>query len=414
MHDIPTRFRPDPRKKGEAWRLRLVLGKKNLPTDEQINRFGELMMKGDPLDDQLADWGANIGFAQARLLIDKALEQGIEHVPEAPDFLRDLFVTIDNDPPWLDRKLMEDGQRAVCRTGVVGTLVMRDAALMGGYGNAAINKPLVFTGALAQSAARRTSETRAFAIDVTKPGAMDRFGKGVKTTVKVRFLHALLRRRIRKHPDWRDKDWGIPINQADMLATNIVFSVGFLTGMKALGFRFSQREKSGIIHLWKYLGYLMGIDENILVDTEREGLKILYASVISQPDADEDTRTLARALMNEPYEMAGNDRLSKLWAEAQVRMHNGVTHFFVGSASYRNLGLPENRRWTWVPLAVFPLVFTAETVRQLMPNGDEFFSRIGMAWRTKWIEDLLKNQPAAYRPVDILARDQQSGKRSEG
>lgn len=401
---IPSRFKPNPKKK-EAWRIRLLLGKKGLPTTAQLNEFGELLMKGDPLDDQLADWAQTAGFMQARALLDKALDEGIEKVPEAPEFLKNLFAHIDHEPKWLDWELLELGQQAICRTGIVGTLIMRDVALMGGYGNSAINKPLVFTGALADGAARRTSETRAFAVDATRPGALGRFGKGFKTTIRVRFLHAILRRRIRSHPDWRDEEWGVPINQGDMLATNLAFSVVYLAGMRTLGFRYRRREREGIIHLWRYLGYLMGIDEQILATNERDGLRIIYTLLISQPSADEDTRTLARALMNEPYETMGSGRFARLNAEAQLRIHNGISHFFLGSAPYRNLGLPENRRWTWVPLAIMPVVSVAETVRQLMPYGNEIFAKLGVAWRDTWIKRSLKHQSAAYKPVETLARD---------
>ena len=404
---IPTRFIPDPRRGGPAVRFRWLLGKRGLPTEAQLARFGELLMAGDPLDAPVAAWAAEIGFARSRALVDQALDHGIDQVPDAPPFLRDLFAQLDREPTWLDRSLLEAGQQAICRTGVVGTLIMRDVALMGGYGNAAINKPLVFTGALADGAGRRTSETRAFAVDATCPGAMERFGKGFKTTVRVRFLHALLRHRIQHHPDWRSQDWGLPINQADMLATNLAFSVGFLTGMRVLGFRFSAREREGILHLWRYIGYLMGIDERILVTRESEGLRILYTVLISQPAADDDTRTLARALMNEPFEHAGKSRLGQLLAEAQIRAHNGISHFFLGSEAYRNLGLPTHRRWTWLPLALFPVVSTAETVRQLTPFGNRLFLAVGLRWRQRWIQGLLRGQQAGYQPVAQLARDRQ-------
>jgi len=402
---LPERFQPRPDKKGDAWRFRLLLGKRGLPSPQQIQQYGELLMQGDPLDDLLAGWATEVGFMRARTLLDKVLEQGIARVPEVPAFMHDFFAHLDAEPLWLDRDLLAAGQRATCRTGVMGTLVMRDAALMGGYGNAAINKPLVFTGALAESAARRTSETRAFAIDVTRPGAMDRYGKGFKTTVKVRFLHAVLRKRIRSHPDWRDEEWGIPINQGDMLATNLAFSVAYMAGMKVLGFRYTARERDGIVHLWRYIGYLMGIDERVLVSSEREGLRILYTVLISQPEADADTRKLALALMNEPYDVAGKGSLSQLVAEMSVRLHNGVSHFFLGSEAYRKLGLPENRRWSWVPLAIIPAVAGAETLRQLMPFGDAVFARLGTLWRDRWIGGQLQEKPAAYQPVATLARD---------
>lgn len=404
VQQIPSRFKPDAKKGREARALRFLLGKDGLPSAAQMDQYRALLMQGDPLDEAVANWAAEVGFARSRALLDQALEQGIEAVTEAPEFLKDLFAHIDSEPLWLDRSLLLCGQRAVCRTGDLGVLVMRDVALMGGYGNAAINKPLMFTGSLADSAARRTSETRAFAIDATRPGAMDRDGKGFKTTVRVRFLHALLRQRIRRHPDWRDEEWGLPINQGDMLATNLAFSVLYITGMRALGIRYSSRERAGILHLWRYIGYLMGIDERVLVTSEREGLRILYTVLISQPEADEDTRQLALALMNEPYESAGSSQAEQLWAEMKVRMHNGVSHFFLGNRSYRNLGLPEDRRWSWVPLAVIPAVTALETVRQLMPFGNQVFTRLGTAWRDHSIKRALAGQAAAYKPVDFLTR----------
>lgn len=401
----PTRFQPDPRRGGTAARMRWLLGRKNLPTPGQIDRFGDLLMQGDPLDAAVAAWGNEVGFAASRALVDRALEQGIAAVPEAPDFLKDLFAQIDSEPTWLDRGLLEAGQRAICRTGVVGTLIMRDVALMGGYGNAAINKPLVFTGALTEGAGRRTTETRAFAVDATWPGAMDRFGQGLKTTVRVRFLHALLRHRIQHHPDWRSEDWGVPINQADMLATNLAFSVAFMNGMRVLGFRFSRRERDGILHLWRYIGFLMGIDERILVTSEAEGLRILYTVLISQPEADADTRQLALALMNEPYEHAGPGWLDQHLAEAAVRAHNGISAFFLGGDAYRRLGLPTDRRWTALPLLIFPVVASVETVRQILPFGNRLFLKLGAGWRRRWINGLLRGEKAGYQPVTQLARD---------
>jgi len=67
-----------------------------------------------------------------------------------------------------------------------------------------------------------------------------------------------------------------------------------------------------------------------------------------------------------------------LQAEAQLRMHNWISHFFFGSAPYRNLGMPENRYWTWVSLVIFPIVTVAKTVRQLMPYGNQVFSKCGL------------------------------------
>lgn len=403
MSTLPTRFQPDHRRQ-DAARFRLLLGKKHLPSDGQIERFGQLLMQGDPLDAEVAAWGNEVGFALSRAMIDKALDEGIEAVPDAPDFVKRLFAHLDSEPTWLDRRRLERGQKAISRTGAVGTLIMRDVALMGGYSNAAINKPLVFTGSLTQGTARRNSETIAFSLEATRPGSLHRFSNGFKTTIRVRFLHALLRHKIQNHPHWKTEEWGVPINQGDMLATNLAFSVGFMAGMRVLGFRFSAAERDGIIHLWRYLGYLMGIDERSLVTNEKEGQRLLYIMLMSQPAPDEDTRQLAWALMNEPHERAPDTPIGRLKAEASMRMHNGVSRFFLGKASYQNLGLPMDRQWPWVPLAVMPAIATAETVRQILPGGNAMFLKAGMAWRKRWLHHVLAGKTADFKPVENLTR----------
>lgn len=406
---LPRRFQIKTTPPADARKLSWLLGKKRLPTPAQYEAYRHLLMQGDPLADELAAWVAEAGFAHGRRLLDQALEHGIDTVPDAPLELRRFFTHVEAQPLWLDWELLELGQRTIRRGGPIGSLIMRDVALMGGYGNAAINKPLVFTGALADGAYRRTSETRAFAVDAARPGALAHGHSGFKTTVRVRFLHGLLRQRIRSHADWRDDEWGVPINQGDMLATNLAFSMVYLIGMRSLGFRYSRREREGVLHLWRYIGYLMGIDERILVSSETEGLRVLYTVLMTQPAPDDDTRALAHALMNEPYEARPDgSRIARWRAETHVRMHNGVSHLFLGSEAYRQLGLPDDRRWTWFPLLLIPVISGAETVRQVLPFGSRLFAKVGGAWIDRWLAKLLQNKPAEYKPVATLARDREA------
>ncbi|MBX3250055.1 MAG: DUF2236 domain-containing protein [Myxococcales bacterium] len=406
MSALPERFRPRRRRTRELLILEKVfLGRRGVPDDAQLRRFGELMMEGDAEADALARWFERVGFAEGRRALDRALDEGLVALDDAPTELREFFAQVERVPLWLDRELLEIGARACRRTGPFGSLALRDVALMGGYGNSAINKPLAFTGALTAGAYRRLSETRSFWIDVTRPWAMARFGPGFRSAVHVRMMHGVLRRRIRAHPEWRDDLWGVPINQADMLATNVAFSLTFMHGLRLVGFHFDDAERRGVMHLWRYVGYLMGIDERLLVTDEREGCRVLYAALATQPDVDEDTRTLARSLMNEPYELMGDSRLGRLLAEVQVRCHNGMTHLVLGDATYRRLGLPPGRHWDWYPLALAPLVATFELARRATPGGTSLVARLGGGLQARFRAVAMK-RPAEYRPAERLARAQ--------
>jgi len=383
----------------------LQLGRKGLPTEAQIRRFGELLLKGDALADALAEHFGAVGFARARADLDRALHEGIEAVPGAPAPLRELVAQCETDPFWLDRDLLEEGARACRRTGPFGVLIMRDVALMGGYGNAAINKPLTFTGALTEGAARRTVETASFWIDVTRERGLEKGGVGFQSAVKVRMMHGLLRRRIAAHPQWRTDLWGVPINQADMIATNLAFSLIFLHGLRCMGVQFTRRERAGILHLWRYVGYLMGIDERYLASDEKEGFRLLYLSLLTQPDADEDTRALSRALMNEPYDMAGGTRWGDALAEVMLRCHNGMTHVALGDRAYANLGLPVDRRFSWYPFAVAPAIFGTELLRLAVPGGTTLYTWVGGRMQEVVRLRNLRRKPPEFKPVETLARD---------
>jgi ER-bound oxygenase mpaB/B'/Rubber oxygenase, catalytic domain len=54
-----------------------------------------------------------------------------------------------------------------------------------------------------------------------------------------------------------------------------MFSAGVLDGLSRLGYRFSQVEREALVHLWRYAGYLLGVDPELLIADEFEGNRLL-------------------------------------------------------------------------------------------------------------------------------------------
>jgi hypothetical protein len=84
------------------------------------------------------------------------------------------------------------------------------------------------------------------------------------STIRVRFLHAAVRRRILKlaeaRPDYYDvKAFGIPINDLDSIGTISVFS-GTLIWMSfpRQGIYMREQETKDFVALWRYIAYLIG------------------------------------------------------------------------------------------------------------------------------------------------------------
>jgi len=95
------------------------------------------------------------------------------------------------------------------------------------------------------------------------PGA-----EGWKSSLRVRMLHATVRRRILaraaqtgKYDVSRD---GLPVNQEDIAATLASFSAAPLNCMKEMGWRVTHQEEDDFIALWRVVGYHLGVAPDIL------------------------------------------------------------------------------------------------------------------------------------------------------
>lgn len=279
------------------------------------------------------------GPHKAHELLNEILEKGITLVKDVPECMQQLFANVETVPVWLNEDLLESGSAFCRRTGPFGLVVLRNYCLMGGYESSAINKPLIYTSALKKGASKRMVETLDFGVDVTGKGAMKKNSPGFKSAVKVRIMHAFARVSIRKVPTWSDETWGVPINHGDMIATNLGFSLVFIEGLRKLGFKPKKIEVDGIFHLWKYIGYLLGIPASHLPDNEKQAIECLYKWTMTQPVADEDTKALAIALMNEPLL---SSYLNAVWKKKiLIKIHLGYSYFFLGKRACQRMSLPK-------------------------------------------------------------------------
>lgn len=322
----------------------------SIPSQSQIEQTSQYYWEYDKLSDEIIqDVFKSLGHRQAHELLNNILQHGIDQIPDVPQSLRTLFTEVQKIPDWLDEELLETGAAFCRRTGPLGLIVLRNYSLMGGYESSAINKPLIYTGALKKGAAKRMAETMSFWVDVTGKNALKPYTVGFNTTMHVRIIHALARAYTRKAADWQDEQWGVPLNQGDMVATNLGFSLVFLDGLRKQGFKPSDKEINGLFHFWKYVGHLLGIPLHELPDNEEQAIVSLYQWTMNQPGADEDSIALAHALMNAPL-LATYPRA--LWQKKLlVKIYLGYNRYFLGSRSCKRMLLP-NTVFRFLPYLV--------------------------------------------------------------
>lgn len=307
------------------------------PEEKEIRGRIPLLNQVDSLADLVVSQVLSVhGFRKMHEWIQQAYDP--YKAQEIPLLLQELINFSIQQPEWLDPAKLEKGAQLCRRSGARGLIVLRNYCLMGGYESSAINKPLIFTGALKKGAAKRMAETMEFWVNVISEGALTISGNGIRECMTVRLMHSHARVSILNDGHWKSEEWGQPLNQWDMLATNLGFSVVFLHGLRLLGMRPDKDEVEGLFHCWKYIGYLLGIPAHLLPENEADAVQELYCWTITQPPADEDTKALAHALMLEPL-TSSFPRQNWLKKRA-VQIHLGYNYFFLRANSCLAMGVP--------------------------------------------------------------------------
>lgn len=315
------------------------------PEKTEIERFIPRLFETDELADRVIQDVYKVhGFKLADQWITQLLDG--EKVNDVPESLKQIIDQITTQPSWLNPELLEKGAALCRRSGSLGLMVLRNYCLMGGYESSAINKPLVFTGALKKGAAKRLTETTEFWVRIVGQNAITSPQNGLKECLKIRLMHAYARVSILEEGKWQEEDWGAPLNQWDMLATNLGFSIIFLDGLRKLGIKPTQGEVQGLFHFWKYVGFLLGTPESYFPETESEAIRAIYAWTITQAPADADTISLALALTLEPLDGPFPD---KTWQKKLVyKTHLGYNRYFLGKTSCETMQLPPTS-WRFFP-----------------------------------------------------------------
>jgi ER-bound oxygenase mpaB/B'/Rubber oxygenase, catalytic domain len=354
------------------------------PDETQWAELGDALWRGDPLADDVVSWLHREGMATARPKLERAIKLGLATVPDAPIELQRFMCAVEQPPAWLDADLMRQGARFIHSTGRFGMMVLRDAGLMAGYQAGAINQTLLMTGALQRGAQRRMAETTAWWMDCTEEGGPLPGSKGYQTTLHVRAMHALVRGSVRKHPQWDADELGLPINQVDMQATYLGFSVVYLLALRATGVIVTMQDAHGVMHLWRYIGWLMGVDDSLLFKDEMAARMGLYHNLISQAPPDASSVALGQALADEPlhrhYPLA-----SKWVGRFNKARHLSIVRLFVGREGMGYLGLPATL--PWYPLLTFLPRLMWTSLMRMLPGGRSLLT----AWG--------RSRQQAYLPV---------------
>ncbi|MEO1336803.1 MAG: oxygenase MpaB family protein, partial [Myxococcota bacterium] len=260
-----------------------------------VDRLMPALHRSDPL----ADDAVRV-LAEQQQSVHATLDRALSGDRAVPDAVRRLIDAAAELPVWADEHRLDRAGELLFRASVPGGIALGAKSLLSGYCSPAGNKPLIWSGQLMRGISRRLGETAKFVCAVAAPGGLNPGAEGFQITLRVRLIHAQVRRLIEAQGGWRADLWGLPINQHDMAATILLFGNAWLDGIEALGISVTAEEAEDYVHLWRVAGHIIGVEHDLLPATRSEGDRLAKIIQATEGEPDDDARRLVKAFLTHP------------------------------------------------------------------------------------------------------------------
>lgn len=345
---FPSRFREAEERSRRMGRTLRRIARVEEVDEHLMRRLGRGFTECDELGARLARamrLPAGDPARVTRAILGTALQHGPDALIPPPPVLAEFLAAVSRDPDWLDRDLLDRGARVYHRFGRNAADVLLQLALVGGYRFGGPTDLLVATGGLTGGMTRRRlGETQKWAATLSRRDALRPYGEAWRLTLHVRVMHALVNDTFSRDGRWQVERWGLPINQTDQAATLGLFDGVALIGVRALGVPVSVEDSRAVMHLWRYVGWLLGVDDDFLVESEQQRHRLNYHVLLAQADLTDAGPQLAQAVVDlQPHLFTG--RLARWRGRYERERVLSMLTVFLGGTSMKELGLPRRPPW---------------------------------------------------------------------
>lgn len=213
-----------------------------------------------------------LGYEKGRALFEQALTRGIETLDDPPQEFVDLFEHLDQLPAQFDLVAAERGRMLAMSSTMAATTIIRGWAFYETAMTGDISAATGATGRFADDGPRRFIETARVFAEFTLPEIFDRHSEAFQDVVRVRLMHALASRGLRKK--WGDDlylKFGEPIPVTSLLG----FGSGMLLGRlvdHAFGRKLTPQELEDLTEYSTFSGRLWGAPERL---HSKNGLELI-------------------------------------------------------------------------------------------------------------------------------------------
>ena len=304
-------------------------------------------MVGDPVCDEMMAQLAAVPTRDADRFIRAAIEDPDDpSLDDAPAGVRTFVEELETVPDWVDFDGFTGGVRAFHRDSSACLAAMLGGVLVEGF-STTIAKSFFITGRLRDQGVRRLRQNNRHMIEILLPGGLETRGDGWRLSVRIRLIHAKVRRLFDDSDEWETEAAGVPISAAQVGYALTAFSARMLQHMRSLGATYDDAERDSFMAVWRYSGYLMGIPETILYRDYADALELFRIGGLCEPDPGMESIAMANSLVNSAPVVAGiTDPVARRKLAKYIFL---VSRAMIGNPMADSLQYPPNRTFGVLP-----------------------------------------------------------------
>ena len=297
---------------------------------------------GDPMADAMVETLSAMPRTEGYRLIGAGINQNAEALLDAPQEVREFFDAIDQPPDWLPHADFAPGILSFHRGSDLIMQALVGGSLIEGF-SSNIARSFDITGRLRSQGLRRLEQNNRHMLEIFLPGGLERYGDGWKLSVRIRIVHAQVRRLLNRSDEWDVEAWGVPISAAHLGLASAAFSGRLLRHAEKLGVPFSHEERESFMHIWRYTMHLMGIPPTILWSNQEEALKLFEVGIACEPPPGMDSIIMAHELIEAiPFVLGIENEKER---KNLLKLAFSVSRALIGNEMADDLKYPGYRTW---------------------------------------------------------------------
>lgn len=294
---------------------------------------------GDPPADRAVAAIAQLPPGRAHDLLQRAIRPGRAHPPDAPPELRALLRSLPARPPLpASRADALAARRAFHRQSDLFIPAFFAATLRNA--STLIARSFHATGRVTSGEAqRRIRHNTHHLYEIMLPGSLDPGADGWALSIRIRLVHAFVRRTLRRSGHWDESLYATPLSAAHLALASANFSASILRDAARLGAVLSPPARRGYMRIWHHASTLIGVPDALLFDAdERRTRRFLAVAHLCEPAPDFRSAEICRALVNAVPHIAGDSGPDA--REALVQRTFRVSRALLGDRLADALGFP--------------------------------------------------------------------------